>query len=155
LILLVIGSVYLVWPHRGGDDFFADTVTHYQRAHQDLEKFSRTAGTDPTARVLDLKPWGYHLLGRSIQQASGRESRVFVYHGQHDDLLVAQEVEGENFSPPRGATVVRKSGKDFVTFSNGDVNLVAWQDKNIVCVLASKLPKDRVVALAGEIAERA
>ena len=152
-ILLIIGIVYFVWPFRNQGDFFVDTVTHYQRAHQDLENFSDTAGTDPTARILDLKPWGYHLLGRRVHRVKGQENRVFFYHGQQNDLLVAQELEGQSFLPPRGSTVVKKSGRDFVSFTNGDLNLVAWQDKNMICVIASKLPKDHVVALAAQIAE--
>lgn len=154
LILLITGSVYLVWPLRNQQDFFADTVSHYQRAHRDLTNLSQTAGTDPTARILDLKPWGYHLLGKSIQRTNGRENRVFVYHGQQNDLLLAQEVEGASLSPPRGSTVVTKSGKNFVSLRSGNVNLVAWQDNNIVCVLASQLPRDRVIALAEQIAIR-
>ena len=153
-LLLVVGAIYFALPSRNQRDFFVDTVAHYQRAHEDLENFSETAAANPTARILDLKPWGYHLLGRNVHQAKGRENRVFVYHGQQNDLLVAQELEGESLSPPRGSVVVRKSGKNFVSLTKGDINLVAWEDKNIICVLASKLPKDRVIALAEQIAIR-
>ena len=153
-LLLIIGSVYFVWPLRDDRDLFVDTVTNYQQANENLARLSHAAGTDPTARFLDLKPWGYRLLGKSVHRAKGRENRVFVYRGRQNDLLVAQELEGESFTPPRGSTVSRKSGKDFLSVTEGEINLVAWQDKNIICVLASKLPKDRVVALAEQIAQR-
>ena len=153
-ILLVIGSVYVIWPVRNQSDFFIDTVTRYQQANENLTQFSRAADTDPTARILDLKPWGYYLLGRSVHRAKGRENRVFVYHGQQNDLLIAQEFEGESLLLPRGSTVVTKAGKTFVSFSHGKINLVAWEDKNIICVVASHLPPDRIVALAAQIAQR-
>jgi len=104
--------------------------------------------------VLDLKPWGYRLLGNSVHRFQGRENRVFVYHGQHNDLLLAQEFEGERLSQSRGSTVVTRVGKNFISLSRGKINLVAWQDKNIICVLASILAPERMLALAAEIAER-
>jgi anti-sigma factor RsiW len=69
-------------------------------------------------------------------------------------LLVAQEVKTGNLPFPRGAEVFQKSGRDFVSISKDGIQLVAWQDKDVICVLASRLPKDRILALAEEIAIR-
>ncbi|HWP60476.1 MAG TPA: zf-HC2 domain-containing protein [Candidatus Acidoferrales bacterium] len=154
-LLLVVAAIYSALSARIQRDLFTDTAALYQRARANLENFSATAAPSPTARILDLKPWGYRLLGRSVRQARRGENRVFVYYGEQNDLLVAQEVEGENLSAPPDSVVVKKSGKDFVSLSQGDINLIAWQDRNIICILASKLPRERLVSLAEKIATRA
>jgi len=152
--LLISAVVYFAWPSRTQEDIFTDTLIHYRQATQGLVKLAQEPGSTRTAGLLDLTPWGYQLLGEESQQVRKQARRVFVHRGREEDLLVAQELEGANLAHPRGSELFRKSGKDFVSVSQDGVQLVAWQDNNVVCVLASNLPRDRVVALAEQIANR-
>lgn len=153
LVLVIFGSVYWGWPFRS-EDLFAHTASYYQRVNEDRSHLLPATDTYRTARILDLAPWGYQLFGQSVQRVNGRENRVFAYQGLQNELLVAQELEGEILSQPRGSKVVKKLGRDFVTGRSGNINLVAWQDKDMVCVIASRLPPDRMLTLAAEIAQQ-
>ena len=83
----------------------------------------------------------------------GRQGRTFVYStGSGEEYLMAQEFEGMEISPPSGGSVVRTSNRDFMSYSQGEVNLVAWKDKDMLCILASKLPKKKLLGLAQRIA---
>jgi anti-sigma factor RsiW len=152
--LLIVGTIYSYWTSRAQSDIFADTIIQYQQATQGLKKFSQPHDATLTARLLDLSPWGYQLLERRIYQIRGQESRVFVYQGNDKELLVAQELDGGSLPRPPGSSIFQKSGRDFVSISQGGLHLVAWRDKNVVCVLVSNLPRDRMVALAEQIATR-
>ena len=152
--LLIFAAIYFAWPSRPQDDIFMDTLVHYRQATQGLVKLGHPTASTPTAALLDLTPWGYQLLGTDAHQVRGQARRVFVHRGRQEDLLVAQEVEGSKLARPPGSELLQKSGKDFVRISKDGVQLVAWEDKNVVCVLASNLPKDRIVALAEQLAVR-
>ena len=155
LVLFIFGSVfYWGWPFRSQQDLFAQTAGYYQRVDEGSSELLPATDTYLTARILDLTPWGYALFGKDVQRIKGLENRVFAYQGLQKELLVAQELDGEILSAPRGSVTVRKLGIDFVTRSIGNVNLVAWQDEDMVCVIASKLPADHLLALAAEIARQ-
>ncbi len=151
LVLLIMSWVYWGWPFGSQQDLFAHTAGYYQRVNQDRSHLSPATDTYLTARILDLTPWGYELFGKEIQRVNGQENRVFAYYGVQKELLVAHELEAHQLSLPRGSTIVKKFGKDFVIGNSGKVNLVAWQDKNMVCIIASQLPQDRLLGLAAEI----
>jgi hypothetical protein len=153
LVLVIVASfLYSGWPFRSQPDLFAHTASYYQRVHDGASELLPPTDTYLTARILDLTPWGYVLFGKDIQLVEGVENRVFAYQGLQNELLVARELDGKTLSPPHGSTVVKKLEKDFVIAASGDINLVAWQDGSMVCVIASKLPSDRLLALAAEIA---
>ncbi len=65
---------------------------------------------------------------------------------------MAQEFEGMKISRPPGGSVVRTSNRDFVSYSQGEVNLVAWKDRDMLCILAAKLTKKKLLGLARRIA---
>ena len=47
---------------------------------------------------------------------------------------------------------MRESSQDFVSYSQAGVNLVAWKQKNLLCILASTLPKEKLLGLAQQLA---
>ncbi|MBI3059132.1 MAG: hypothetical protein HYY81_07475 [Deltaproteobacteria bacterium] len=106
------------------------------------------------ARLLDLSPWGYRLLAQQTQQGKGQEGRAFIYQGKGQEYLLAQEFERVDFSPPSGAGTIRQSGREFVSYSQRGVNLVAWKEKDLLCIIASTLSTERLLGLAQEIAMR-
>ncbi len=151
-LVVIVAVPYLSGPGKVQEDFFTDAIARYQRVMQGVVETPQ-AGF-PAARLLDLSPWGYRLLSGQTQQVKGQEGRVFVYRGRGKDYLLAQEFERGKLSPPPGSKVVRVSSQDFVSYSQGRVNLVAWKQKDLLCILASTLPKAKLLGLARRIAVR-
>lgn len=74
--------------------------------------------------------------------------------GEGKTICWPQEFEGGELSPPPGSKVVRVSSQDFVSYSQGRVNLAAWKQKDLLCILASTLPTEKLLGLARRIAVR-
>ncbi len=149
-LLLIVAIPYLFGPGKVQEDVFTDAIARYQRVMQGVVETSQ-AGF-PAARLLDLSPWGYRLLSGQTLQVKGQEGRVFVYRGQGKEYLLAQEFEGGELSPLPGSKVARVSSQEFVSYSQGGVNLVAWKQKDLLCIIASTLPREKLLGLAQQIA---
>lgn len=153
-LLLVVAVPFLFWPNGAEDNVFNHAIAQYQEVSLGgTPALQRAVSNTPTARLLDLSPWGYQILSRQSHWVGGKLGRTFVYSkGPGEAYLIAQEFEGMEISPPSGGSVVRTSNRDFVSYSQDDVNLVAWKDKDMLCILASKLPKKKLLGLAQRIA---
>ncbi len=149
-LLLIVAIPFLSGPGKLQEEILTDAIVLYQKVTQGIVDAPQTAS--PAARLLDLSPWGYRLLSRHTQQVKGQEGRVFVYQGQGKEYLLAQEFEGRDFSPPPGARAIRASSRDFVIYSQAGVNLIAWKQKDLLCIIASTLPKEKLLGLAQQIA---
>ena len=149
-VLLIVAVPYLFWPGKVQEDILTDAIVRYQEVMQGFVETPQ-AGF-PAARLLDLSPWGYRLLSGQTRQVKGQEGRVFVYRGRGKEYLLAQEFEGVELSPPPGSKVARVSSQDFVSYSQAGVNLVAWKQKDLLCILASTLPKENLLGLAKQLA---
>ena len=108
----------------------------------------------PAARRLDLTPFGYRLTANSITRVAGQERRESVFAGREKDWVLAQEVEGVKSFPTGQGEVVRANDREFVKFSDAGVNLVAWKDNDLLCVLTSAMPTDQLLDIAHKIAGR-
>ena len=151
-LLLILGVPYLLWQGKVQEELFTDAIVQYQKVTQGIADSPQAAPSlTPTARLLDLSPWGYRVLARQTLEVRGQEGRLFVYQGQGKEYLLAQEFEGGDFSPPRNANFIRASNRDFVTYSQEGVNLIAWKEKELLCILASTLSKERLLGLAQQI----
>ncbi len=154
-ILLLMAVPYLVWHSAIQEDLFTNAVAQYQKlAKETSESSPENAARNSSARVLDLSPWGYRLLARQSTQFKGQEGRIFVYQGEGKEFLLAQEFEGLNISSPPAARSIRASKADFVSYRRQGVNLIAWKEKDLVCILTSTLPEDKLLGLARQIAEK-
>ncbi len=149
-LLLIVAIPYLSGPGKLQEEILTDAIVLYQKVTQGIVDAPQAAF--PTARLLDLSPWGYRLLSRHTQQVKGQEGRVFVYQGQGKEYLLAQEFAGRDFSPPPGARAIRALSQDFVIYSQAGVNLIAWKQKDLLCIIASTLPKEKLLGLAQQIA---
>ncbi|MCH8055449.1 MAG: zf-HC2 domain-containing protein [Deltaproteobacteria bacterium] len=152
-LLLMVAVPYLFWPGTVQEDILTDTIAQYQKVTQGIANTPQAGSSlTPAARLLDLSPWGYRVLGRQTHRVKGQEGRVFVYQGQGKEYLLAQEFEGTDISPPPGAKTIRASSRDFVSYSQEGVNLIAWKQKNLLCILASTLSKEKLLVLAQQVA---
>lgn len=154
-LLLIMAVPYVVWRDKVREEIFTDAISQYQKVTQGIADIPQEASSlTPAARLLDLSPWGYRVLTRQTLQVKGQEGRVFVYQGQGKEYLLAQEFDKADLSPPRNANVVRVSNRDFISYSEEGVNLIAWKEKDLICIIASTLPKEKLLGLAQQIAMR-
>ncbi len=154
-LLLVVVLVTFVMRNGADEDFLSDAVVQYQTAIAEDPGASRRAGlSTPAARRLDLSPWGFRLYATKTYRVKGQERRVFAYQGGANQYVVAQEFDGARISASFKTTTVRVKDRDFFSHSQAGVNLVAWKDKGMVCVLASDLPSEKLLSLANQIVER-
>jgi anti-sigma factor RsiW len=84
----------------------------------------------------------------------GREQRLSLFEGQANEYVLAQEFDGAALSPSPDAMITRAENREFISYSRGGVNLVAWKDNDLLCILTSKLPNEKLLALAKQIAVR-
>jgi len=140
---------YLFWQGHLQEDIYTGAMAQYQNVAQGIKDNQQAAS--PAVGRLDLRPWGYRILSRQIQQIMGQEGRVFVYQGPGKEYLLGQEIKGVEFSHPSGGTVIRASSRNFVSYSQQGVNLIAWKQKDLLCILTSTLPKEKLLSLAQQI----
>lgn len=151
-LLLIVGVPYFVWQPKVQEAIFTDAIAQYQKVTEGIvESHEAASSPTPAARLLDLSPWGYRVLARQSQEVRGQEGRVFVYQGQGKEYLVAQEFDGADFSPPAGARIIRASNREFVSYSQEGVNLIAFKDKDVLCILSATLPKEKLLGLAQQL----
>lgn len=148
-LLLIVAVPYLFWSDKVEGDIFTGAIARYQKVTQARVDTPQT--TSPAAQLLDLSPLGYRILSSRTRRVKGQEGRVFVYQGPGKEYLLAQEIKGVEFSHPSGGTVIRASSRNFVSYSQQGVNLIAWKQKDLLCILTSTLPKEKLLSLALQI----
>lgn len=152
-LLFIVAVPYLVWRGKVEENIFSDAISQYQRVTQGIADTAQADRSQtPAARLLDLSPWGYRVLAKQSQQVRGQEGRVFVYQSQGKEYLLAQEFDEMDFSPPSGARVIQASSREFVSYSQEGINLIAFKEKDLLCILASTLPREKLLGLAQQIA---
>ncbi|MFQ5849010.1 MAG: sensor histidine kinase [Candidatus Binatia bacterium] len=154
-LLLIVTTSYLFWQGAVQENIFTAAIARYQMVTLGIADSPEAAPSMAlAARLLDLSPWGYRILARQKLQAGQQKGRIFVYQGQGREYLLAQEFEGVKFLPPPGGRVTRTSSRDFVSYSQAGVNLVAWKQENLLCILASNIPEEKLLHLAQQIGGR-
>ncbi|MBM4192850.1 MAG: hypothetical protein FJ202_00520 [Gemmatimonadetes bacterium] len=91
---------------------------------------------------------GFTLVGGRAHRVQGRPSALFTYRGAGGIALVCQMFEARmtELSTPRESRT--QNGVTFAIYQVGAATLVFWPEGSIVCVLASTLDPERVIALA-------
>src|SRR5688572_8241618 len=129
--------------HRGGELLLEIETSRPEDAEA---LFRRRLGFD--ARVFDLAMMGYRVAGARVHHISGRPSALFAYRGPGGELLLCQMYEGKLEQLPQAAERRLHDGIEFLIYDRGGLTLVFWQEGEVVCVLASDIAAEAVVALA-------
>jgi anti-sigma factor RsiW len=108
--------------------------------------FAGTSG--PRVRVIDLSMMQITLEGGLRHILQGRPSALYAYRTPAGDRLVCQMFEGRLADLPPPSAVRESNGFRFHIYTRDGITLVFWQEGDLVCVLASELPRDEVIALA-------
>jgi anti-sigma factor RsiW len=108
--------------------------------------FAETRG--PRVRVIDLGMMNITLEGGLRHALAGQPSALYSYRTPSGARLVCQMYEGRLADLPPLAEIREQNGFRFQVYTRDGVTLVFWQEGELVCVLASELPADEVIALA-------
>jgi anti-sigma factor RsiW len=113
----------------------------------ELDRALNTPGR-PRVRVIDLGMMGYSIVGGRRHVLAGRPSVLYVYRDKDGARLVSQMFVGR-LAELRFTPDVRQRGDlTFRVYADGELTLVFWQEGDLVCVLAGRLPREAVVELA-------
>ena len=113
-----------------------------------LEQHFRDSGLSFRSRVLDLRMMRYELLGGRRHQVDGHPSALFVYRGLAGERVICQMFVAEILRFTARAAVRESGGMKFYIQRRGNITAVFWSEGNVVCVLASTMDSDSVIALA-------
>jgi anti-sigma factor RsiW len=119
-----------------------------------LEAGFRDQGIGFATRVFDLQMMGYQLLGGRRHDVAGRSSALYAYRGADGADLVCQMFVAAIDAFVVGAERRHNAGIDFFIHRRGDLTLVYWAEGEVICVLASTIDTEALVALAIAKAER-
>ena len=115
---------------------------------QELERFFAERGIAFRTRVFDLGMMGFRLVGGRVHSVRGRPSALFVYRDERNKILVCQMYEGSVRELPRGAEVREHDGIPFSVYRRDGRTIVFWPEGETLCVLASDIDREELVALA-------
>ena len=151
IILIAISTLLLSRPDQTSDIF-----TNIIAQHRVVIAGTNTAAmgliqssVDPP---LDLRPWGYNLRAYKPAELNETKGTTFVYATTGNEYILAQEFKGGNISLSAGAKTLDADGKQFHSDSRDGVNLIAWKDNDVLCILAARLPQDALLRIAERLA---
>ena len=106
------------------------------------------------ARVPDLRPRGFALVGGSVREVDGQPGVLAIYRDGLQELLVWQAYLGRLRDLPGTGDVRDHEGRRYVVHRKASHILVFWQDGPNVQVLTGSLPAEQVVTVAYAIEGR-
>jgi Putative zinc-finger len=149
-LLLLALTPLLVPRNQVHDEILSQAVAQYQTITLRIFE-GPMSSPSRAARSFDLSPWGYRLLTSEASEFNGLTGITSTYQNAGSDYVLAQEFEGGNLSVPAGAKSVQAAGKTFVVHSENGVNLIAWKERNLLCILASRVPMENLLDIAQRV----
>lgn len=150
LLLLAIAPL-LFFRNEAGEKLFSQAAAQYQMATRNIAENPSLSPTRAARSSFDLSPWGYRLLTSEAAELNGLIGITSTYRNEQNDYVLAQEFRGGQLSAPPGAKIVRVAGKTFVLHSDNGVNLIAWKEQTLLCILASRAPMDQLLDIAQRV----
>ena len=99
-------------------------------------------------RVYDLDTMGYQIQGGEVIRLNGRSSALSAYRGSDDSSLLCEMFLGRMDELPPVERTVSHNGIAFRVYRRGAMTAVYWADGDVICVLASDIDSDALLALA-------
>ncbi|HEX6176159.1 MAG TPA: zf-HC2 domain-containing protein [Candidatus Binatia bacterium] len=94
--------------------------------------------------AMDLTP-----VAGMVREAQGRKILVAIYQGEGGSLLCYTFLGSEADAPPNAARFFDPNKKmNFYAFSRAGINAVLHREGDVICILASEMPMDDLLALA-------
>jgi anti-sigma factor RsiW len=106
------------------------------------------AGLGFPTRVLDLGMMGWRVTGGGPAHIESLHVAEVVYRDEARRALLCVMLAARASELPDRTERFRANGIDFFVFERGGVTLVAWQEGEVLCLLAGALPTSEVRSLA-------
>ena len=97
----------------------------------------------------DLSAMNMRPVAGVVREISGRKILVAIYQGEGGSLLCYTFLGSEADAPPNAAKFFDPDTKmNFYAFSRAGINAVLHREGEVICILASEMPMDELLALA-------
>lgn len=150
-LLLVVVLAAIVWRSNRQENSLSQALAQYQMTTRRIFEGPMSSPSSSAARSFDLTPWGYDLLSSEASKLNGLTGITSTYRNKESEYVLAQEFEGANLSVPPGAKSLQVAGKTFILHSENGVNLIAWKERNLLCILASRVPMEQLLHIAQRV----
>jgi anti-sigma factor RsiW len=96
----------------------------------------------------DFSAMGLRPVAGLVLEVQGRKILVAIYQGTHGAILCYTFLGSEDDAPPNAAKFF-DAGKqmNFYAFSRGTVNAVFHREGDVICILASEIPMEELLAV--------
>ena len=159
LLLLIVPTYYLTT--RMSQTVALAVFETYETFARDELPVERTQNSDEIVgrltRAVDgrFHPMGYDLSAMNlrpvagmVREAQGRKILVAIYQGEGGSLLCYTLLGSEADAPPNAAKFFDPDMKmNFYAFSRAGINAVLHREGDVICILASEMPMDDLLAL--------
>jgi anti-sigma factor RsiW len=125
------------------------SVRRSENADEIVEQLSRAVGGNFHPMGYDLTPMHMSPVAGLVREIQGRKILVAIYQGPGGTLFCYTFFGSEQDAPASSARFIDPVKKlTFYAFSRGSVNAVLHREGDIICILASEMPMDGLLALA-------
>ena len=160
LVLLVLPTLYLVGPSR--ESASVATLQVHEGIVTGSVPFVRAgSGEELTERLVrsvagrfapmgfDLSAMGLFPVGGFVEELGGKKVLVTVYQGNGLSLSCFTFLGTEKDAPPTAGIFFDPEKKmNFYSFSRGRINAIMHREGEVICILASEMPMQDLLALA-------
>ena len=159
LVLLILPTYYL--SNRVSQPVGLAAIETYDSFRRGDLPFDRTSNSDEIVRRLiqavdgRFHPMGYDLSAMNmrpvagvVREIDGRKILVVIYQGEGGSLLCYTFLGSEADAPSNAARFFDPDTKmNFHAFSRAGINAVLHREGDVICILASEMPMDDLLAL--------
>jgi anti-sigma factor (TIGR02949 family) len=125
------------------------SVHRTENPNEVVEQLTRAVGGHFHPMGYDLAAMQLQPVAGFVQEIQGRKILVAIYQGQGGTLFCYTFFGSEEDAPGNAARFYDPAKKmNFYAFSRGGLNAVLHREGEIICVLASEMPMDELLALA-------
>jgi hypothetical protein len=158
-VLLILPTYYL--SNRISQPVALAAFETYESFRQGKLPLERTSSGEIVRRLTQavdghFHPMGYDLsainlepVAGVVREINGRKILVAIYQGEGGSLLCYTLLGSEADAPLNAARFFDQDKKmNFYAFSRAGINAVLHRERDVICILASEMPMDELLALA-------
>jgi anti-sigma factor (TIGR02949 family) len=124
-------------------------VHRTENTNEIIGQLTRAVGGRFHPMGYDLRAMNLEPVAGLVREIQGRKILVAVYQGQGGSLFCYTFLGSEEDAPPSAARFFDPDKKmNFYAFTRGRVNAVLHREGEVICILASEMPMQELLALA-------
>ena len=117
--------------------------------HEISERLTRAVGGRFHPMGYDFSTMDLRPVAGLVREIQGRKLLIAIYQGESDAIFCFTFVGNEEDAPRNAARFFDPDKKiNFYAFSSGAVNAVLHREGEVICILASEMPMNKLLALA-------